>query len=183
MKLSPLTTALWFTPWAIGGLFLAGTSGFILHLIPGKILLVICGVCKLVAVLLFALIPENPNYWAWVFPAMVAETACVDILYTMTNVFITTNLPSHRQGMAGSLISCTLFLGISVFLGIAEIGVGSTTYLGLAGSYKVAYWIGVGFAAVALAMFVTIDLQKAKGDYTADEKLRMRNAAEATTAE
>ena len=114
---------------------------------------------------------------------MVAETACVDILYTMTNVFITTNLPSHRQGMAGSLISCTLFLGISVFLGIAEIGVGSTTYLGLAGSYKVAYWIGVGFAAVALAMFVTIDLQKAKGDYTADEKLRMRNAAEATTAE
>jgi hypothetical protein len=173
-----LTTSLWFAPWAAGGIVLAATSGFIMHLVPGKILLIICGVCKLVAVLLFALIPRNPNYWAWVFPAMVAETACVDVLYTVSNVFITTNLPSHRQGLAGSLISCTLFLGICVFLGIADLGVGSSTHLGEAGSYKVAFWIGVGFAALGLLVFATIDLGEARGDLTADEKIELREAGE-----
>lgn len=158
---------------------LAATSGFIMHLIPGKILLVICGVCKIVAVLLFALMPPNPNLWAWVFPAMVAETACVDILYTVSNVFITTNLPSHRQGMGGALISCTVFFGLAIFLGIANLSVSSSAHLGEAGSYKVAFWIGVAFAALGLLIFLSLDLREAKGDLTVDEKMEMREAAEA----
>ncbi|KAL1835428.1 hypothetical protein VTK73DRAFT_5657 [Phialemonium thermophilum] len=183
LHLSPLTTALWFAPWAAGGAILASTSGFVMHKIPGRILLVVCGVAKLVAVLLFALLPERPNYWAWVFPAMVAETACVDVLYTVSNVFITTSLPSHRQGLAGSLIHCTLFLGISVFLGLADLGVGAATAVSaqvssLRAGYKVAFWIGVGFASFALLVFATIDIGAAKSDLTADEKMGLQSGSD-----
>jgi MFS family permease len=166
-------TALWYIPWAAGGLILASTSGFLMRLVPGKILLIFCGVSQLVAVLLFALMPEKPNYWAFVFPAMIAETACVDILYTVSNVFITTNLPSDQQGFAGALINCTLFLGICFFLGIAELAVGRMNHLGLSGSYRVAFWICTSFAAVALVVFVFLDIGSAKSDLTRDEKTRI----------
>jgi hypothetical protein len=134
-----------------------------------------CGVCKIIAVLLFALMPENPNYWAWVFPAMVAETACVDVIYTVTNVFITTNLPAHRQGLAGALINCTLFLGISFFLGVSDIAIGSTAHMGfsLRESYKAAFWVGVGLAGAATLVFVTMDIGSARSDLTFDEKRRL----------
>jgi MFS family permease len=170
LGISPFVTSLWFAPWAVCGIILASTSGFILHLIPGRWVLIMCGVFKLIAVLLFALMPANPNYWAAVFPAMVAEAACIDVIWTVTNVFITTNLPSHRQGLAGAFINCTLYIGICCFLGIADIAVGSTANIGLAGSYKVAFWIGVAFSGLALAIFFTMDIGSAKSDLTRDEK-------------
>jgi hypothetical protein len=174
---SPLTTALWFAPWAAAGFVLASTSGFILHLVPGKVLLIFCGITSVIPVLLFALMPENPNYWAWILPAMVAETCCVDVIWTVTNVFITTNLPSRRQGIGGSLISCNLFLGICFFLGLADIGVGRSAHLGLAGSFKVAFWIGVVFAVLSLAVLTLLDLGTAKSAFTVDEKAAMEDSA------
>jgi hypothetical protein len=152
-------------------LILASTSGFILHLVPGKVLLIFCGITSIIPVLLFALLPENPSYWAWIFPAMVAETCCVDVIWTVTNIFITTSLPSHQQGLAGSLINCTLFLGICFFLGLADIGVGSAGHLGLAGSFKVAFWIGVVFAVLSLITLAFLDVGTARSDLTVDEKV------------
>jgi MFS family permease len=146
-----------------------------MHLIPGRWLLVFCGVSKLVAMLLFANMPENPNYWAYIFPAMAAEAACVDILYTVTNVFITTNLPSHRQGFAGALINCTLFLGICFFLGIGDLAVANTSHLGLAQRYKVVFWIGAGVTVCVISLFLFMDIGSARSDLTHDEKTRRRN--------
>ncbi|OIW33111.1 MFS general substrate transporter [Coniochaeta ligniaria NRRL 30616] len=170
---SPFTTALWFAPWGIGGVILASTSGFILHLVPGRVLLIFCGVTSIIPVLLFALMPEDPNYWAWVLPAMVAETCCVDVIWTVTNIFVTTNLPTRRQGLAGSLVNCTLFLGICFFLGLADIGVGSSGHLGLAGSFKVAFWIGVVFAVISLGVMTFLDIGTAKSELTVDEQARV----------
>lgn len=172
----PLTTALWFSPWAAGGFILASTSGFILHLVPGKVLLIFCGISSIIPVLLFALMPAHPNYWAWVLPAMVAETCCVDVIWTVTNVFITTNLPSRRQGLGGSLINCNLFLGTCFFLGLANIGVGATGHLGLAGSFKVAFWIGVAFAVLSLVILTFLDVGTAKSELTVDEKTAVEDS-------
>lgn len=173
LGIGPLLTSMWFAPWAVGGLVLACTSGFFLHLIPGRVLLVFCAVCKVVACVLFATMPERPSYWAWVLPAMIAETACVDVVWTVTNVFVTTNLPSHRQGLAGALINCSLFLGICFFLGIANIAVEATAHLGPRQSYKTAFWVGAAFAGVALVLFAFIDIGSAKSDFTRDEKSRL----------
>lgn len=174
LHVNALQTATWFAPMAAGGLILAMAGGFTLHLLPGKVLLVLSGIGFIVSVLLFAIIPENPNYWAYIFPAMIGATLGVDVTYSVSNVFITTNLPKHRQGLAGALINSVLFLGISFFLGFADLAVTSTAHLGLRGSYKVAFWFGVGCAAVSLILITLfVDVGRAKSDLTIEEKAEL----------
>ncbi|KAB8233206.1 major facilitator superfamily domain-containing protein [Aspergillus alliaceus] len=171
---SSLTTAVWFAPMAAGGLILATVGGFTLHFLPGKLLLMISGAGYLVSVLLFARIPENPNYWAYVFPAMVGTTVGCDIAYSVSNIFITTNLPKDRQGVAGAVINSTVFLGISFFLGIADLTVSETAYLGLKGSYKAAFWFGVACAVVALIFLSFIKIGKAESELTVEERGQLK---------
>ncbi|CAI4216122.1 unnamed protein product [Parascedosporium putredinis] len=162
-------------PWAISGAIFAATSGLLLHLVSNRVLLVASAACSVGACLFFALMPsrDSPSfsYWAHVFPAMVLETAFIDILYTLSNVFITTRLPLRHQGLAGALINCTLYIGMCFFLGVTEIAVAATSATrGLKGSYEVAFWIGVGVAGVTLVVFAFMDIGEAKSDLTEDEK-------------
>lgn len=53
----------------------------------------------------------------------------VDIAYSVSSVFITTQTPSNKQGLAGALINSTLFIRISFFLGIADIVVAQLVIL------------------------------------------------------
>ncbi|KAK5988070.1 Efflux pump terJ-like protein [Cladobotryum mycophilum] len=182
---SPLLTSVYFAPWAGGGVVLAITSGVILHVIPGRILLVICGVTQVIAVLMFALMPDHPNYWAWIFTAMLAEATCNDILWTVSNVFLTTSLPKRRQGLAGALISVTLFLGGAFFLAIVDVAKAQFIASGmdLKHQYKYVFWIGVGIAGLALLVCFFINLDKADGDYTVDEKEQQNREGSATDVE
>ncbi|KAH6663564.1 major facilitator superfamily domain-containing protein [Plectosphaerella plurivora] len=173
---SPLLTAVWYVPMIVGGLIIGTVGGFTLHLLPGRVLLILAGVGNLVCVLLFALMPENPNYWAWVFPSMIASTVGIDITFTVSNVFITTNLPVRRQGLAGALINSTLFLGISFFLGFGDVAVGQTSYLDLRQNYQVAFWFAVGTAGVTLLIFGFIDIGAAKSELTLEEREEMEAA-------
>jgi len=143
-----------------------------LHLLPGRVLLIISGLGNLVSVLLFALIPEEGgNYWAFVFPAMLGCTIGVDITYLVSNIFITTNVPRHRQGLAGALINTLLFLGISVFLGFADLAVSEDQKRNPNGQgHRVAFWFATACAVIALGLFATIDLGKAESDLTVEER-------------
>lgn len=75
---------------AVGGLVLATIGGLILHLLSGTILMMLSGLGYFMSMLLFAIIPANPNYWAYVFPAMICATLGVDVAFNVSNVFITT---------------------------------------------------------------------------------------------
>lgn len=160
---------------------MATTSGLILHLLSGKVLIIASGISKVIAVLMFALMPDNPSYWAWIFPAMLCEAACVDVLWTVSNVFLTTSLPKNRQGLAGALISVMLFLGGAFFLAIADVAKEQFVLNGmdLKHQYKSVFWIGVGLAGLALIICFFMDLDKAGGDLTVDEKAirKMSNAS------
>ncbi|CBF86704.1 hypothetical protein AN2368.2 [Aspergillus nidulans FGSC A4] len=168
-----LISAAWFAPMAAGGVILATVGGFTLHHLPGKLLLLISGAGYLVSMLLFAIIPDNPNYWAYVFPAMVAATVGVDIGYSVSNIFITTNLPQNRQGVAGAIINTIVFAGISFFLGLADLVVAETKDLGAAGSYKAAFWFGVACSGVAILLLVFIRVGKAQSDLTVEERIQL----------
>ncbi|PKS06296.1 hypothetical protein jhhlp_007044 [Lomentospora prolificans] len=185
LEVPPFMTAIWYTPWAVSGMLFAATSGLLLHLIPNRFLLIISSACSIGACLFFALMPskDSPSfsYWAHVFPAMVAETAFIDILYTLSNVFITTNLPLRHQGLAGALINCTLYIGMCFFLGVADIAVAATSDRGMKGSYEVAFWIGVAFAGVTLVVFAFMDIGEAKSDLTEDEKRAQRELESPST--
>ena len=174
LEKAPLQTTAFYVPMVVGGLFLATAGGSMLHLLPGTLLLIISGIGYIICVLLFAIMPDRPSYWAYIFPAMICATIGVDITYSVSNIFITTSMPQRRQGLAGALINSTVFLGISVFLGIADIAATATAHLGLKKSYKVACWFGVGCAGVSLLLLVGfVKVDRAKSDLTADEKAKL----------
>ncbi|KAF2867581.1 major facilitator superfamily domain-containing protein [Massariosphaeria phaeospora] len=171
---SPLLTTAWFAPMCIGGLFLATIGGLILHLLPGSILLLISGTAYILSVLLFAILPTNPNYWAYIFPAMICATLGIDVTYNVSNIFITTSMPKARQGLAGAFINSILFLGISFFLGIADLAVTETAGRGQRQSYKVAFWLATACAICGLVvMSVGVKIGKARSDLTVEERAEL----------
>lgn len=170
MGYSIMYTALAFVPMAAGGVVLATVGGFTLHLLPGRILLIISGMGSVASVLLFALIPEGGSYWAWILPAMLGCTIGIDIAYNVTSVFITTNIPQKHQGAAGALINSLVFLPISLFLGLADVVAASYERKGEMVSYKAAFWFGTGCAAFALVLFCFIDTGKAESQLRIEEK-------------
>ncbi|KAK3334135.1 major facilitator superfamily domain-containing protein [Cercophora scortea] len=174
MGASALMTAVWFAPMAGGGVILATLGGFTLHLLPGRVLLIISGLGSIASVALFAVVPEHANYWAFVFPAMVGATVGVDITFLVSNIFITTNVPRHKQGLAGALINSLLFLGISFFLGMADLAVAEHNERTGEDGYKVAFWFATACAIVALLIFSTIDMGRASSDLTVEEKEEQR---------
>jgi MFS family permease len=170
---SALQAAVWFIPMIAGGLFLSSICGYVLHRLPGTMLLVISGLGHVASVLFFALAPPHPNYWAFIFPAMIGATVGIDITFVVSNIFITKSLPQHQQGVAGALINSLLFLGISFFLGVADIVVAAVEKsrkgdVDLRKSYQAAFWFGVACAGVAIAsvIFTRIGKAKAHGETT-----------------
>jgi hypothetical protein len=163
-----LVAAAWFAPMAGGGLILALVSGFTLHRISGKMALLISGLRYLLCVVLLTVIPaDNASYWGYVFPEMLGATLGVDVTYGVANIFITTSLPKNRQALAGALINSEIFLGISFFLGLADMIERYEPSL----AYRGAFYLGVGLAVASLGIIVVfIRMGRAKGDLTADER-------------
>jgi MFS family permease len=176
MGASPLQVVAWYVPMVIGGLTLSTAGGFLLHLLPAKPLLILAGFGAVGSSLLLALVPVGGNYWAYIMPAMILGTTAVDIAYNMTSIYLTTQLPSSQQGLAGGLINSIVQLGITVLLGFSDIVQnGTLPSQGLRKSYKATFWFGTAAGAVALLMNTfLVHMPKAKSDYTADEKRELK---------
>ncbi|KAK6380724.1 hypothetical protein LTS17_004924 [Exophiala oligosperma] len=180
MSATPLQVVAWYVPLGVAGLLLSILEGFILHLVPGRVLLVISGLGAVGSQLLLALIPgSDANYWAWIFPATILSTIGIDLSTILMTVFVTTKFPIAQQGLAGAVINSTLQLGVAFCLGLTDIIQSATVEeAGLARSYKNTFWFGVGVAAVGLAlMAVWGKVPKAKSDLTADEKAELMQEA------
>lgn len=179
MGATPLQVVAWTSPMAVGGLILSATGGLLLHLLNGTVLVLISSLGYVVSGLLFAVIPIGGNYWAYVFPAMICGTIGIDISFNVTNIFITTNLPRERQGLAGALINCTLHFGIALMLAFADIVQVYLEDKGLKTSYQSVFWFQVGlsgFAFVVLLFFVRIN--RAKSELTVDERRELEESAQ-----
>ncbi|KAK2772212.1 MFS multidrug transporter [Colletotrichum kahawae] len=178
LHIPPLLAAAWFAPLAIGGVIIAIVGGAVLHKLSGTILLLLSVTGMLVSSLLFILIPETPNYWAWVFPAMICATIGIDIMYNVSNIFITTSVRSDQQGIAGACVNGLLFLSISFFLGWADLAAAQVSPNNLKEGYKIAFIMGAACAGASiLIILVAIRIDKAKGDLTADEREQLQSEA------
>ncbi|PNS19963.1 hypothetical protein CAC42_7930 [Sphaceloma murrayae] len=172
---SPLQLVAWYVPFGPGAAIVAIVSGYLLHLIPGTVVVLMAGVAWIVAPLLFALAPEGANFWAWTFPAMLCATIACDTTINISTIFISTSMPKHRQGLAGALVNSIMQLGIAFLLGFADVVVTETSDQGVKQKYKNAFWLEVGCAGTALILlagFVKID--KAKSQLTVDEQAAAR---------
>ncbi|KAI5863720.1 MFS general substrate transporter [Durotheca rogersii] len=200
LKASPIQSAAWFTPLAIGGFILAITGGFVMHILPGRILLWVSAAGFLLCALLFPMIPPqdgperlstNRLYFSYIFPAMVCGTIGIDITYNITNVFITTAMPRRLQATAAGLITSLGFFGMAFWLGVAELAVSTAARyrreaggeaLSLRERYNIGFWTGVGLAGVTTACVITARLGHASAELTADEKAALE-AEERNTAQ
>lgn len=171
MGASPLQISAWYSPMCGGGVLISILGGYVLHLIPGTVLVVVAGLGWIVPSVLFAVAPLGANYWAYVFPSMVCATIGIDITFNVANIFITTNLSSQRQGLAGALINSLLYLGIAFLLAFADFTQTETASLGLKRSYQSVFWYQLACAAVALVIMAGfVRLRKAESGLTVDER-------------
>ncbi|KAE9374682.1 MFS general substrate transporter [Stipitochalara longipes BDJ] len=178
MGASPLQVVAWYAPMALGGCLIATFGGFVLHLLPGTILVIISGISWIVAPILFAVAPQGASYWAYIFPSMIFATVGIDITFNVANIFITTSLPRKQQGLAGAVIMLLLHLGIAVMLGFADI---VNTYtlasMGMRRSYHAVFWFEVACASAALVILVLfVKIKKAESELTVDERAELESS-------
>jgi hypothetical protein len=97
---------------------------FILHLVPGNILLAIGLSCYAIALLLGALQPLGMTYWAMSFPAMrmsfassdiVIGVVGADITYVVASLFAATNVPESQQSIASGVVATTAMVWGSIY--------------------------------------------------------------------
>lgn len=179
MGAEPLQLVAWYVPMALGGIILAISEGFLLAIIPGRILLIISGVGAIGAQLLLALIPIGGSYWAYIFPAMILGTIGIDLSITLVMVFVTTQMPLARQGLAGGFVNSLLQLGMALEIGLADIIRTKTeVYAGRVQSYKNVFWFGVAAGCLSLIVLAWKGkVAAASADLTADEKAELRRVA------
>lgn len=171
MGIGPLQVVAWYVPMAVGGVVLATLGGLILHKAPGTVMAVLTCVAIIIDSLLFALAPENANYWAWILPAMLCATLAIDLIFNVANIFFSSALPARKQGLAGALSNALLQLSIALLLGFADVVVTETKEQGQRQSYKNVFWFELACGAAALVVFVGfVRIESAKSDLTADEK-------------
>jgi MFS family permease len=183
MGASPLQVVAWYVPMALGGCIISTVGGFVLHLLPGTILIFISGISWIIAPLLFAIAPEGAMYWAYIFPSMICATVGIDITFNVANIFITTSLPRKQQGLAGAIIMLLLQLGIAVFLGFADIvNTYTVASLGLRRSYHAVFWFEVACASTALTILVLfVKIKKAESEFTVEEREEMESRETVST--
>ena len=181
MSATPLQVTAWFVPMSMTGVLISVAGGYVLHLLPGTILMALGGLGWCLTSLLFALAPEGANYWAYVFPAMIGATMGIDITFNVANVFISTSLSLARQGLAGALISSLVYLAIAFWLAFADVTQTQTAHLGLKESYQAVFWFQLACAVAALVIFLAfVRIGEAKGQLTVDERdQRRREEADA----
>jgi MFS family permease len=179
MGASPLQVVAWYVPLGVAGLLFSILEGFILHLVPGRVLLIISGLGAVGSQLLIALVPLGGSYWAWIFPATILSTIGIDLSTILMTVFITTTFPISQQGLAGGVINSVLQLGVAVTLGLTDVIQSETVdEVGLGKSYKNTFWFGVAAGAAALIlMAVWGRVPKATSELTADEKEELMQEA------
>lgn len=183
MGASPIQIVVWCLPMVVGGFVFPIAAGLFLHLVSGTVLLIISGLGWLASPLLFALMPEGSSYWAFVFPAMIGATMGIDLTFNITNIFITTNQPSSRQGLAGAIINSLLHLSIAVLLGFADLAQVSTADRGQLESYRVTFWFQTACAAASLLiMVIFVRVNPAKSELTPDERMQLELEASGAAA-
>lgn len=175
MGANPLQVVAWYTPMIAGGCIISIFGGCVLHLVSGTLLLVIAGLAWITAPLLFAVAPQDANYWGYIFPSMMCATIGIDVTFNVCNIHITTNTSRNQQGFVGAIIAFLLHCGSTTCLALADIVKRETQkVLGDRKSCQAVFWLEVGCAIIATLILVAfVRVGEAKNDLRVEEKLEV----------
>lgn len=122
-------------------------TGFFVNKVSAGVLVLVSLAIAAVSPLLFAILSPNWPYWWAAFPAMVLSPVASDVLFTVSNLVITSSFPDKTQALAGGVFNTVAQLGNSIGLaatamlasGITASTSGSSDSL-LQG-YRAAFWM------------------------------------------
>lgn len=152
----PLSAVAEMVPLVIGGLFATASVGIFIPKVPAQYIFGVSMFSFLIGNLLMSFANYSKVYWAFIFPACLLVVGGPDLSFASAGIIISNTVLPEEQGVAGSFISTVVQYSIAIGLGVAatvEAHVnkgGSDIVLG----YRGAYWLGVGFAAVAFFVVV-----------------------------
>lgn len=167
MLAPPLTTVLYFTPMALGGVAISTISSTILHFIPAMWLLIISGVAWILCpVFLAVAVSGHAHYFPLMFLAMICGTVGADLTFLIFMVFCTDVQPVKYQGLSGALVSVVVNVSIAFALSLGDIvqsaatrtsdhadGDGGDEETDI-GGFKAVFWFAAGLSVAGFLVVV-----------------------------
>lgn len=164
---TPLLVDAKLLPAAISGVCAQILIGLTMHLIRNEMFLLLGTIAFVTSNALLSASSEHITYWALTFPALVLTTVGADFLFTVTNVYVLSHLPTEHQSTGSSILTT-----MSRFSGTIGLGIQTSTFTGLGGTasgagsrkyrpYQSTFWVSLAASALALLLlpFVTIGRQ------------------------
>ncbi|THH29702.1 hypothetical protein EUX98_g4481 [Antrodiella citrinella] len=169
LLLSPLQASVRLIPMGISGLVTNLTTGYIIAVVPGQVLVLISLFSCLASGVVFALIDVHASYWAMTFIVMITLPV-LDIAYTVGNMQVCLSFDRNSQALAGSIFGVATRLGTSIGLAVsssvavsvsqkflqmpAHAHLSATDPEVLMSGFRAAGWTCVGALSIALVVAV-----------------------------
>lgn len=156
---NPILTTAYFVPMAIGGICVNIFAAMTLHIIPGRILMIIAQVGFLGASLCMAFVQPSTIYWALPFPAELLSVLGADLVYNVSTLLTINSVGEELQSRAAGIFNTITMLSSAVALATAT-SISSTklvdektaTKQELNDSYHYAFWFSVASSGAGLIL-------------------------------
>lgn len=155
-KASPLAAVADMVPLVIGGLVATVAVGIFISKVRAEYIFGVSMISFLIGNLLMSFASYSNVYWAFIFPACLLVVGGPDLSFASAGILISNAVLPEEQGVAGSFISTVVQYSIALGLGIAATVEGHVNDGGgeVILGYRSAWWLGIGFAAVAFLIVV-----------------------------
>jgi nitrate/nitrite transporter NarK len=119
--LSAIQTSVRFLPMVVSGCLTNAGTGLLVPRIPANWLIFISSAITAVSPLLMANINKDWPFWYVAFPATLLSPISADVLFTVSNLLITSVFPSKTHGLAGGVFNTLSQIGNSIGLALTAI--------------------------------------------------------------
>lgn len=162
-KLSATAASIRFLPEPVTGATTNIIIGLYVHRMRANWALVISFVASALSSLLLAIMRRGASYWEYEFPAIALIPIGTDVLYTISQLVITSEFDERTQGLAGGVFNTVAQIGKSVGIAISAVVASSITARmsqvahsheeRLLEGYRGAWWFT--FTATVICIFIT----------------------------
>ncbi|PVH17485.1 uncharacterized protein CXQ87_000371 [Candidozyma duobushaemuli] len=173
-NLHPILSAVQFIPAPFCGLCAAGLTVFLLRKSSSSVVMVVALLAFFVGIVLMGTRAEHQIYWGQKFFSILIQSFGMDMSFPAGTMILSSVLPRHQQGLAGSLVSTFVNYSISIGLGIAGTVEYYTTkdltpgYETTVKGYRHAFYIGMGLAGLGVILSVTFLVLQSFGNQKRD---------------
>jgi nitrate/nitrite transporter NarK len=163
-NISPLGTTLRFLPAPVSGVLTNVVVGLIVHRVRGDWIVIMATAPCAIGSLLMAVVNPTWSYWACDFIANFLNPIGADVIFTVSNLLITSVFPPNTQGVAGGVFNTISQTGKSVDLALTALVANEVTanFLSidklspktLLIGYRTAFWFCVALTVASLCVSI-----------------------------